>query len=583
MINKNLLKKILVRKSIIITSGLLLIAICGVILFFIRKPDPASELKIGYPFNSALFPPEFPAPQFQWWSEVKDTTSYEISLYTRNKKYSLKAKTSKPEWTPADATWDSIKYFSENDKIYFTVKRSGSHKRVSKSFFSFSMDSVGAPVLYRQMPIPFILAEKTLDSMNFMLINFGSNHKPHTAMKGFPVCGNCHSFSADGNTIGLDLDAGLRDKGGYFVSEVADTVMFNIENYNSWSKLEKRRTFGLFSKLSPDGRYIVTTVKDRVIMKNYPMTPPENIIYSQLFFPVNGHLAIFDRLTSNYQELPGANLDEYVQSNAIWTPDGKNIIFTRAEALPMGKDIYEIDVKDEEIVNLYAERKKGFKYDLYIIPFNEGKGGKALPIKGASNNGKSNYFPAVSPDGKWLIYCQAENFMLLMPDSRMYIIPLEGGEARLLKSNFKSMNSWHSWSPNSKWMVFVSKVLSPYTDMFLTHIDEDGNASVPVLVEKARVPYRVVNYPEFVNRAPDNTFIMTYDFVELAHINKAIKSGEFEKAKELFFKFEKQNLFFFRQDCEDLSFMLNILGLKEEAKKYDQLAKHTIDSELFRR
>jgi hypothetical protein len=34
-------------------------------------------------------------------------------------------------------------------------------------------------------------------------------------------------------------------------------------------------------------------------------------------------------------------------------------------------------------------------------------------------------------------------------------------------------------------MVFVSKVLGPYTNMFLTHIDEKGNASIPVLVEKA--------------------------------------------------------------------------------------------------
>ena len=569
------------RKSITIISALLLIAICTTILFFIRKPDPATELRISYPFIGALFPPEFPAPEFQWWSEVKDTSSYEISLYTRNNKYSIKAITDKTAWKPVDSEWDSLKYLSENGKVYFTVRRLGSYKRASKAQFSFSTDSVGAPVLYRQMPIPFLLAEKTLDSMNFMLIDFGSKQKPHTAMKGFPVCGNCHSFSADGNSIGLDLDAGLRDKGGYFVSEINDTVLFSIENYNSWSKLEKRRTFGLFSKLSPDGRYIVTTVKDRVVMKNYPLSPPENIIYSQLFFPVNGHLAVYDRLTGSYNELPGANLDEYVQSNAIWTPDGKNIIFSRAEALPMGKDIYEIDVKDEQIVNQYAERKIGLKYDLYVIPFNDGKGGEALPIKGASNNGKSNYFPAVSPDGKWLIYCQAENFMLLMPDSRMYIIPVEGGDARLLKSNFKSMNSWHSWSPNSKWMVFVSKVLSPYTDMFLTHIDEDGNASVPVLVEKARVLYKVVNYPEFVNREPEKPFTMNYDFVELVHINKAILSGEFEKAKKLFHKLEDQKLYFFRQDCEDLSYMLNQLGLKEEAKKYEEMAKNTIDSQLF--
>lgn len=417
--------------------------------------------------------------------------------------------------------------------------------------------------------------------MNFMLINIGSEQKPHTAMKGFPVCGNCHSFTADGSTIGLDLDAGLRDKGGYFVSKIEDTVLFDLANYRSWSKLEKRRTFGLFSKLSPDGRYIVTTVKDRVVMKNFPLIPVENIKYSQLFFPVNGHLAIYDRQTKILKELPGANLEEYVQSNAVWTPDGENIIFSRAEALPRSSDPYEIDVKDEELVNQFVERKKTFKFDLCIIPFNNGNGGKAEPIEGASDNGKSNYFPAVSPDGRWLIFCQAENFMLLMPDSRLYIVPVSGGKASRLQCNFNSMNSWHSWSPNSKWIVYASKVLSPYTDMFLSHIDEKGNASIPVLVDKARVPFKVINYPEFVNRNPDDPFVMNYDFVELAHINRAIKSGNIQKAKQLYHKLEEQQLFLFKEDCEDMSYMLNQMGMPEEAKKYDELAEHTINATIF--
>jgi len=156
--------------------------------------------------------------------------------------------------------------------------------QAKKLFFRISKDSVGAPILYRQMPIPFIIAEKNLESMNFMLLNVGSKKAPHVAMGGFPVCGNCHSITADGSTIGLDLDAGLRDKGGYFVSPIKDTIVFNPDNYMSWSKIEKRRTFGLFSKISPDGRYIVTTIKDRVVMKNYPYSK-EHIAYSQLFFP----------------------------------------------------------------------------------------------------------------------------------------------------------------------------------------------------------------------------------------------------------------------------------------------------------
>ena len=37
------------------------------------------------------------------------------------------------------------------------------------------------------------------------------------------------------------------------------------------------------------------------------------------------------------------------------------------------------------------------------------------------------------------------------------------------------MNSWHSFSPNGRWLVFSSKSRSPYTQMFLTHVDEQGN------------------------------------------------------------------------------------------------------------
>ena len=249
-------------------------------------------------------------------------------------------------------------------------------------------------------------------------------------MKGFPVCGNCHSFTADGNTIGLDLDAGLRDKGGYFISPIKDTILFNSTNFRSWTKIEKRRTFGLFSKISPDGRYVVTTVKDRVVFINFPFGKYEHFVFSQFFFPVNGHLAIYDRQTKILKELPGANLEEYVQSNATWTPDGKNIVFSRADALPRDSDVNEISIQDKDLINQYVERKKLVKFNICIIPFNNGNGGTAEPIQGASDNGKSNYFPAVSPDGKWLVFCQAENFMLLMPDSRLYIVPVGGGNAK---------------------------------------------------------------------------------------------------------------------------------------------------------
>jgi hypothetical protein len=561
-----------------IILSVLLFTFAGLAILDCTRKKDSSEISISYPFNDALFPPEFPPPTFEWKNKTKDSSSWEVSLATGNKDFSIKGNTRGTSWTPEKSGWDSIKNLSNFNKIYFSVKKSGEKSRSERIYFKISRDTVGAPILYRQIPIPFAIAEKQLDSMNYMLINIGSSNPPHVAMRGFPVCGNCHSFSADGKTIGLDLDAGRRDKGGYFISEIKDTVFFNIRTYMSWSKIEKRSTFGLFSKISPNGRYIATTVKDRVVSMSPQLNRSESFIYSLLFFPVNGALAVYDRQTHILKELPGANLDEYVQSNAFWTPDGKNIIFSRAKALPRGNDIFKLTVDDKKTLDQFENRTLTFKYDLYSIPFNNGDGGKAEPVKGASNNGKSNFFPAVSPNGKWLVYCQAENYMHLMPDSRLYIVPAKGGKAKMLKCNMYSLNSWHAWSPNSKWIVFVSKSLSAFTDLFLTHIDDNGNASIPVLVDRARTYKRVSNYPEFANRKPESKFDMEYDYVELAHIKMALRDGNREKAKELFYRLMDQKPFLFKEDYATLSNFLFRMGLSDESIKFAELSKTALDS-----
>ena len=73
----------------------------------------------------------------------------------------------------------------------------------------------------------------------------------------------------------------------------------------------------------------------------------------------------------------------------------------------------------------------------------------------------SNSFPKVSPDGKWIVFVEARNAELMQPDSKLCIVPFDGGVGRPLKSNMDPMNSWHSWSPNSPWLVFFPKVWVP--------------------------------------------------------------------------------------------------------------------------
>ena len=556
---------------------LTIVAILLVIVFLAVKnlQQRSSTLVFQYPFDGALFPNEFPAPTFQWNDPDLTIQEWQIKLYLKNGSYFIDTITGNKAWKPSELQWDSLKKCSGGKNIYAELQRHSSQKQgksVSKRIhFRISDDKVGAPILYREVILPFVSAEAHLDSLSYRLVNVGSSEPPYFAMKKFIVCANCHSFSSDGKTIGLDLDAAKRDKGGYFIADIKDTMVFDTSNYLSWNKLQERATFGMFSKMSPSGRYIVTTIKDRVINQNFEYLP-ENIAFSQLFFPVNGVLAIYDREKDKLWELPGANNEEYVQSNAFWTPDGENILFCRAKALEYTGSKDEIRVNDQALVDQFVNRERDFKFDIYTIPFNNGKGGVATPIKGASNNGMSNYFPAVSPDGKWLVFCKADNYMLLNPDSRLYIVPMKGGVARELKCNLPLMNSWHAWSPNSKWLVFSSKGLSIYTDLFLTHIDEKGNASVPVLIETVRRKSHAANYPEFVDIPPEQKFDMIYNYVNLDHIVRAMLKGDTLLAIEMYKQYIEQDQFSLYTEYLFLADFTFRVKRYEEALHYAELA-----------
>jgi hypothetical protein len=91
----------------------------------------------------------------------------------------------------------------------------------------------------------------------------------------------------------------------------------------------------------------------------------------------------------------------------------------------------------------------------------------------------------------------------MRPDSQLYIVPIGGGVARRMRANLQLMNSWHSFSPNGRWMVFSSKGRSFFTQMYLTHIDAEGHDSPAILIDNATAANRAVNLPEFVNMAPD--------------------------------------------------------------------------------
>jgi tetratricopeptide (TPR) repeat protein len=123
--------------------------------------------------------------------------------------------------------------------------------------------------------------------------------------------------------------------------------------------------------------------------------------------------------------------------------------------------------------------------------------------------------------------------MLLQPDSRLYIIPSSGGAPRLMNCNMKEMNSWHSWSPNGRWLVFSSKNKGLYTQLYLTHIDENGMDSPPILLENLTFEKRAANIPEFYPFNAEKFKIIKDDF---SHTAEYYNRGAFDKITSKYYK-----------------------------------------------
>jgi len=258
-------------------------------------------------------------------------------------------------------------------------------------------------------------------------------------------------------------------------------------------------TRGTFAKLSPTGDYMVGTVNE---ISLFALT--SDPAFCQLFFPTYGILAWFDVKKRRFQPLPGADDIEFVQTDPNWRWDGKQIVFARAKTRnEYHKDITRIRTLTEDADIHALNQKYPIQFDLYLIDFNQGKGGVPKPLKGAGHNGMSNYFGRYSPDGRWIVFTQSRSGIMLQPDSNLYIVPARGGRPRKMICNRKRFNSWHSFSPNGRWLLFSSKVNSDYTGIFLTHIDEKGMDSPPVCLSRFNEDRFAANVPEFVPLPPD--------------------------------------------------------------------------------
>jgi tetratricopeptide (TPR) repeat protein len=580
-----MLKDLIPEDGLRSRTGVAALLACGVLMgglfampgrLVIAANDVAQRIAIDYPLNRSVFPPDMEAPTFLWRDSAPNADAWRIEVTFASGSAALHADAKgermrvgeidprcvspnnklpelTPEqaaahtWKPDAATWAVVKKQAGSGAVTITIRGyAGTDARQVVSRGSMQMyvssDPVNAPIFYRDVPLMpsetekgFIkpLAASAVPLIAWRMRNV-ADAQSHVVMTGLHTCANCHSFAANGKTLGLDMDGPQNDKGLYALVPVAKKMTIGTGNMVSWSKFRGEEgvqlRVGFMSQVSPDGRFVVTTIRPPGANTSqfYYVSNFKDYRFLQVFYPTRGILAWYDRTTRKLQPLPGADDPHYIQSNAVWSPDGKYLVFSRAVA----KDPYRADGKMAAYANDPLEIQ--IQYDLYRIPFNNGRGGTPERVAGASENGMSNSFPKISPDGKWIVFVEAHNGQLMRPDGKLYIVPATGGVARRMICNTALMNSWHSFSPNGRWMVFSSKSRSPYTQMFLTHIDADGTDTPAILIENSTAANRAVNIPEFVNMMPsgiehiDTPAVDFYKQFDVAE--ELVKKGEYAAA-----------------------------------------------------
>ena len=106
-----------------------------------------------------------------------------------------------------------------------------------------SKDSVGAPIFYRDVPLMPSATEKgiikPLDQTKLPLINWRLRNVGETRSRllltGMYTCANCHSFSRDGKTMGMDLDGPDNDKGMYTLIPIRQQMSITTKDVIEWS------------------------------------------------------------------------------------------------------------------------------------------------------------------------------------------------------------------------------------------------------------------------------------------------------------------------------------------------------------
>ena len=239
---------------------------------------------------------------------------------------------------------------------------------------------------------------------------------------------------------------------------------------------------------------------------------------------LDGYIAYYVLDTQELRTHSRLSEKDRLETYPCWSPDGRYLYYSSAR-IPW-EDRNKVPPKDYDKV----------WYDLMRIGYNmdQDTWGEPELLLSGQDRKKSMLIPRVSPDGRYLLFsmCDYGCFPVFQPTSDLYMIDLESAEKtgtiqeKRLDINSDRSESWHSWSTNSRWIVFTSKRDSGlFARLYISHVDQLGEVHKPILLPQERPDFydsciETYNTPEFTI---ERISIRERDFIDAVRTTKRIK------------------------------------------------------------
>lgn len=206
---------------------------------------------------------------------------------------------------------------------------------------------------------------------------------------------------------------------------------------------------------------------------------------------------------------------DHLNAFPTWSPDGRYLYYTSAYfAFKDSAAMAEASSLDIALQHELIDRYPEVHYDVVRRTFDPETFafGEEEMVWQASADTLSLTVPRISPDGRYLLVSLGNYgvFHVWHPESDLYVADLATLGSDSLKTyplsaaNSDRADSFHNWSSNGRWILFVSRRNdSNYTRLYFSYFDREGNAHKAFELPQRDPGYetlnlRSYNIPEFM-------------------------------------------------------------------------------------